>query len=74
MEGNLEKEIKGVIPFPCCKKEKIIVYVGTEGKSSNKCPKCGKYAVFDFDKMVSRPTDAARGVSHQFAKKLSLSD
>jgi hypothetical protein len=64
--SNLAYKVKGMIKFPCCKKEKIIVYEGAEGRSSNKCPRCGKYALFDFDKMTSEPAEVARGVSHKF--------
>lgn len=69
MLGNVAYKIKGMISFPCCEKEKIIVYEGACGSSSNKCPRCGKYAIFDFDEMTSTSTVAARGVSHKYKSK-----
>lgn len=50
--------VKGYISYPCCKKEKAVVYAGAHGKASYKCPHCGKFAVFDFDKMSSHPSRA----------------
>lgn len=69
MISNIAYEIKGMISYPCCNKEKIIVYAGATGKSSNKCPRCGRYAVFDFDNMTSIQAEVARGASHRFKNK-----
>ena len=50
--------VKGYISYPCCKKEKAVVYEGAHGRASYKCPHCGKFAVFDFDKMSSHSSRA----------------
>lgn len=55
-------KIKGVIPFPCCAKEKVIAYINSHGLSSIKCPKCGSFALFDYDAMTAKPIKATRGV------------
>ena len=65
VKENVIINIKGMIPFPCCEQEKIIVFAGTTGKSSIKCPRCQKYAVFDYDEMESRPGMVLRGMSHK---------
>ncbi len=62
-----------MISFPCCKKEKIMVYEGSKGHSSNKCPNCGKYAVFDFDKMTATESEVLRGAVHRFKSKQDIS-
>lgn len=64
--SNLAYKIKGMIAFPCCNKEKIMVYEDSTGHSSNKCPRCGKYALFDFDKMEATEGEALRGAAHRF--------
>ncbi len=65
MEDNLARKIKGMIPYPCCQNEKVLVYENTTGQSSCKCPRCGKYAVFDYDRMVSKPSVAVRGATRK---------
>lgn len=69
---NLAYRLKGMIPFPCCEKEKIMVYEGSSGKCSIKCPVCRHYAVFDYDKMEAVPGETLRGAAHKL-KKVSLS-
>ena len=66
--GNLAHEIKGMISYPCCEKEKIVAYKGSSGKCSIKCPQCGRYAIFDFDKMSARPGKTLRGITHYLKK------
>ena len=51
------------IPYPCCPKEKAVVFQGAHGRASYKCPNCGKYAVFDYDTLTSKPGKVCRGVS-----------
>ncbi len=53
--------VVGVIQYPCCPTEKVIVYEGAHGKVSNKCPRCGRFAEFDYDRMDARKTRARRG-------------
>jgi hypothetical protein len=67
--GNLAYKLKGIIPFPCCPKEKIMAYEGSSGKCSIKCPKCGRYAIFDYDKMEAVPGETLRGAAHKLKKK-----
>lgn len=63
------EKLKGQIPFPCCPKEKAMAYESSHGRASYKCPRCGKFATFDFDKMVAYPSGAAKGASHNFKLK-----
>lgn len=51
------------IPYPCCPKEKAVVFPGAHGCASYKCPNCGKYAVFDYDSLTSKPGNVCRGAS-----------
>lgn len=60
--------IKGYIEYPCGCHTKMFVYEGTVGRTSDRCPKCQKYAIFDFEEMKSYPCQAAQGV----AQKLKL--
>ncbi len=65
----------GMIPFPCCQKEKVIVYEGSHGKASCKCPRCGKFAVFNYDTMTAEISVPLRGAAHalQSNRDVSLS-
>ena len=60
------EKLKGQIPYPCCPKEKAMAYESSHGRASYKCPNCGKFAIFDFDEMVSHPCKPARGAAHIF--------
>ena len=64
IDASAEK-MKGMIPFPCCRGEKVIAYESSSGRSSNKCPRCGKFALFDYDVMMAVPSSAARGAAHK---------
>ncbi len=64
VDASAEK-MKGMIPFPCCRGEKVIAYESSSGRSSNKCPRCGKFALFDYDAMMAVPSSAARGAAHK---------
>lgn len=59
--GNLAYKLKGMISFLCCKKEKIMAYEGSSGRCSIKCPRCGRYAIFDYDKMEAEQGETLRG-------------
>lgn len=63
---NTAEKIKGQIPYPCCPKEKAMAFDSSHGRASYKCPRCGKFAIFDFDEMEAYPAQAARGAAHQF--------
>ena len=67
--GNLAYKLKGMISFPCCKKEKIMVYEGSSGRCSIKCPRCSRYAIFDYDKMEAEQGETLRGASHRLREK-----
>ena len=67
--SNLAYKLKGMISFPCCQKEKIIVYEGSSGKCSIKCPRCGHYAVFDYNEMTAVIGKTLRGAVHRLKEK-----
>lgn len=48
-EIDIEYNLKGKIQYACGCKAQVLVYHGTHGKSSMKCPVCGKFSLFDFD-------------------------
>ena len=58
--------LKGIIVFPCCPQEKVMPYESCQGRASLKCPKCGKIALFDYDRMTARPAPPARGAVRKF--------
>lgn len=62
--ANIE-QVKDMIPFPCCPREKIIVCVNSRGRASIKCPHCGKIALFDFDEMTATIISPIRGAVHK---------
>ncbi len=53
------------IPYPCCPKEKVVVFPGAHGCTSIKCPNCGKYALFDYDNLTAKPGKVCRGASNR---------
>ena len=61
-----ENQPKGMIAYPCCKKEKVLVYNDCRGHVSNKCPRCGKYAVFDFCTMTAVQQNPVRGATSKY--------
>ncbi len=69
---SADNNVQGVINFPCHSKEKILVYEGAVGRCSVKCPYCDKFALFDFDKMTSKPIGAARGEVDRIKKRKEL--
>ena len=66
--------VQGVINFPCHSKEKVLVYEGTTGCCSVKCPSCDNFALFDFNNMKSEPIKAARGAIHNIKNQNSYID
>lgn len=69
MVESIAEELKGMIPYPCCPKEKIMPYVSAKGIISNKCPRCGKFALFNLDTMKSWQAEPQRGAAHKFNNK-----
>lgn len=39
-----------------------MVYMSGKGRVSDKCPRCGKFALFDLDEMEASPTGALKGI------------
>lgn len=68
IDSNI-KELKGQILYPCCPKEKAMVGKTCHGKASYKCPRCGKFVLFDFDRMKAYPITAMRSASQRFKIK-----
>ena len=60
--------VKGMIPYPCCPKETVIVFLDAHGQVSNKCPRCGKFARFDYDRMTATAARAFRGASRIYKR------
>lgn len=61
-------ELKGFIDFPCGCKARILVYKGTTGRSSSKCPICGRIGLFHFDSMTSERAQPARNAANKLKK------
>ena len=61
--------VKGMISYPCCPKETVIVFLNAHGQVSIKCPKCGKFARFDYDRMAATAFRAYRGASQMYKPK-----
>lgn len=43
-----------------------MAYESSHGRVSLKCPRCGRFAIFDFDEMIAHLAVAAKGASHKF--------
>ena len=54
-------QLKGDIPFPCHKKKRKLVFYGSHGFTSDACPQCGQFALFNLDTMESFPSRPAKG-------------
>ena len=61
--------VKGMISYPCCPKETVMVYRDAHGQASNKCPRCGKFARFDYDRMTATAVKALRGASRMYKSR-----
>ena len=62
INGNSIKKIS----FPCCPKEKLIVFEGTDkGGVSLKCPRCNRYVRFDFEHMEGKVFHAIKGATYK---------
>lgn len=66
MVETCAEKLRGMIPYPCCGKEKAMVFDSAHGQASYKCPKCGRFATFDFDSMTAMPGEAKKGATHRF--------
>lgn len=63
----MSDSFKGMIQYPCCS-HKALVYEGASGKVSIPCTRCGKYILFDYDKMTASIGGAAKGAVHRLQK------
>ena len=66
---SVNSEVKGMISYPCCPKETVIVFMNAHGQASIKCPRCGKFARFDYDRMAATAFKAYRGASQKYKPK-----
>ena len=66
---RIDNNVQGVIKFPCHSKEKVLVYEGTHGYCSIKCPACDKFALFNFDTMKSKTVRAVKGAIHNIKEQ-----
>jgi len=57
------------IPYPCCPREKVVVFPGAHGCASIKCPNCGKYSLFNYDTLTSEPGEVCRGATKRSREK-----
>ena len=64
-----EGSVKGMIPYPCCPKERVMVFRGAHGRVSNKCPRCGRFARFDYDLMTASEVRAVRGATRMYKQQ-----
>lgn len=65
-DNNHSEQLKGMIPFACRCGEKVLVFTGAAGRTSNKCPGCHQMSIFDFDRMTAIPSRPFRGAVHKF--------
>ena len=65
-----DHRVRGVIPYPCCPTESVVVFADAHGRSSVKCPKCSRFAVFDYDKMCADQGRPCRGAVEQYKTTL----
>ena len=68
-ERSGSTDIKGMIKCPCCQQEKVAAYDDSHGHASIKCPKCGRFGVYDFDNMTAVIGKAARGAAKKFNRE-----
>ncbi len=73
MSQIVAEKLKGMIEYPCGCGPKVLVYEGTTGKVSGQCPICKKYALFDYEQMISEPCGATRGAVHNLKMKKIVS-
>ena len=64
-KDSKEDDPNQAIPFPCCPREKVMVFAGAHGRTSIKCPNCGRYATFDYDAQTAELSGACRGASRK---------
>lgn len=60
------ENVKGMVPFPCGCGSEAVVYKGATGQISVPCRVCGRFALFDQDRMIAIPAKPLKGASHKF--------
>lgn len=68
MIGSCAEQFRTMIPYPCCSQHKAGVEMSAHGRATHKCPTCGKYIEFDYDKGTARIINACRGASNKFRR------
>ena len=68
-DGLPDCGVRGMISYPCCPGETVMVYQNAHGQVSNKCPRCGKFARFDYDRMTATAVRACRGASQLYKRR-----
>lgn len=63
---------KGYIKCPFCG-DKAMVMNDAHGRASHRC-KCGKFLLFDYDKMVAEPGGVLRGAAKYFMDRTNIAD
>ena len=66
MNSTNTEALKGMVVFPCCPQEKDMAFESCRGRASLKCPRCGKIALFDYDRMTARTVPRMRGATQKF--------
>ena len=62
---NIAEKLKGRFHFLAVPREKAMAYESSHGRVSLKCPRCGRFAIFDFDEMIAHLAGANKGASSQ---------
>lgn len=65
MTGSCAEKFRGMIPYPCCPQYKAGVEFSAHGRATHRCPNCGKYIEFDYDKLEAKIVSPSRGASHK---------
>lgn len=60
------KRVRGMILYPCCRKEAILVLNDARGNVSCRCPRCGQFADFDLGSMTASVRKPIRGASERY--------
>ena len=73
-KDSKEEDPYQAIPLPCCPKEKVMVYAGAHGRTSIKCPNCGRYILVDLDEQTAELSGACRGASKKLTPRVDHTD
>lgn len=73
-KDSKEEDPYQAIALPCCPREKVMVYPGAHGRTSVKCPNCGKYILIDVDEQTAEINTACRGASKRLTPRVVHTD